>query len=135
MPLRERFQEVNLFLSASESHNRANVNRSIDESLAGLERVIERAKAEGLRCEGVIATSFGCSWEGHVPPERVYGIARRLVEAGCEEVGFGDTTGMATPRQVKEFFEGRTCPRSRRHISTTRAGRGWRTCWRPWRRA
>jgi hydroxymethylglutaryl-CoA lyase len=105
LELRDRFQEVNLFLSASETHNRKNVNRSIEESLAGLERVIERARAEGLRCEGVISVSFGCPYEGEVPEERVFSIARRLAEAGCEEVAFGDTTGMANPRQVKAFFE------------------------------
>ena len=101
---RERFDEVNLFLSASETHNQRNVNRSIAESLAGLERVIGRARAEGLRCEGVISTSFGCPYEGEVPVERVMEIAERLAEAGCEEIAFGDTTGMANPRQVGEFF-------------------------------
>jgi hydroxymethylglutaryl-CoA lyase len=101
---RDRFDEVNLFLSASETHNQRNVNRSIEESLAGLERVIERALAAGLRAEGVISTSFGCPYEGHVPPERVFEIAERLRDAGCEEIAFGDTTGMANPRQVSEFF-------------------------------
>ncbi len=101
---RQRFDEVNLFLSASETHNRRNVNRSIAESLAGLERVIERARAEDLRCEGVISTSFGCPYEGQVPADRVLEIAERLAGAGCEEVAFGDTTGMANPRQVGEFF-------------------------------
>jgi hydroxymethylglutaryl-CoA lyase len=100
---RERFDEVNLFLSASETHNRRNVNRSVAESLAGLERVIERARAEGLRCEGVISTSFGCPYEGEVPADRVLEIAEALAAAGCEEVAFGDTTGMANPRQVGEF--------------------------------
>jgi hydroxymethylglutaryl-CoA lyase len=101
---RDRFDEINCFLSASESHNRANVNRSIEESLTGLERVIARAVREGLRAEGVISVSFGCPYEGHVPPERVFGIAARLVEAGADEIGFGDTTGMANPVQVREFF-------------------------------
>src|SRR3954463_11489592 len=105
LELRDRFQEVNLFLSASETHNRKNVNRSVEESLSGLERVIERALAEGLYCEGVISVSFGCPYEGHVPPERVFGIAERLAAAGCAEVAFGDTTGMANPAQVREFFE------------------------------
>jgi hydroxymethylglutaryl-CoA lyase len=104
LELRERFHEVNLFLSASETHNRRNVNRSVEESLSGIERVVERARAEGLRCEGVISTSFGCPYEGHVPPERVFEIAERLAAAGCEEVAFGDTTGMANPVQVREFF-------------------------------
>ena len=103
---RDRFHEINVFLSASETHNRKNVNRSIEESLAGLERVLADARAEGLRCEGVIATSFGCPYEGHVAPERVYEIAGRLAAAGAEEVGFGDTTGMANPLQVRRFFDG-----------------------------
>jgi hydroxymethylglutaryl-CoA lyase len=104
LALRERFSEVNCFLSASETHNRKNVNRSVEESLSGLERVIGRARGEGLRCEGVISVSFGCPYEGHVPPERVFAIARRLRDAGAEEIAFGDTTGMANPRQVGEFF-------------------------------
>ena len=101
---RERFDEVNVFLSASETHNRDNVNRTIDESLASLERVIERTRAEDLRCEGVSSTSFGCPYEGEVSAAKVFEIAERLAAAGCEEVGFGDTTGMANPRQVGEFF-------------------------------
>jgi hydroxymethylglutaryl-CoA lyase len=105
LELRDRFQEINCFLSASETHNRRNVNRSIEESLAGLERVIGRARDEDLRCEGVISTSFGCPYEGHVPPERVLEIARRLIAAGAQEIAFGDTTGMANPVQVRELFE------------------------------
>src|SRR3954465_6149975 len=101
---RARFSEINCFMSASESHNKANVNRSVEESLSGLERVIGRAVGEGLRAEGVISVSFGCPYEGHVPPERVFAIAARLIEAGASEIGFGDTTGMANPVQVREFF-------------------------------
>ena len=101
---RPAFDEINVFLSASETHNRKNVNRSIAESLAGLEAVLGRAREAGLRCEGVISTSFGCPYEGHVPPERVLEIAARLRDAGAQEIGFGDTTGMANPRQVREFF-------------------------------
>jgi hydroxymethylglutaryl-CoA lyase len=101
---RDRFQEINGFLSASETHNRKNVGRSVGESLDGLRKVFARASAEGLRCEGVISTSFGCPYEGHVPVERVLEIARAMAEAGCQEVAFGDTTGMANPLQVREFF-------------------------------
>ena len=104
LELRDRFDEVNLFLSASETHNRRNVNRSIAESLDELERTIATARGAGLRCEGVISVSFGCPYEGEVPLERVLEIAERLAAAGCEEVAFGDTTGMANPRQVREFF-------------------------------
>jgi len=103
--LRERFDEINVFVSASETHNRKNVNRSIEESLVGLERTLASAREAGLRCEGVISTSFGCPYEGEVPPERVFAIAERLAAAGCAEVGFGDTTGMANPRQVAVFFD------------------------------
>jgi hydroxymethylglutaryl-CoA lyase len=102
--LRDRFQEANFFLSASETHNRKNVNRSIEESLADLEETIGAARGAGLRCEGILSTSFGCPYEGEVPPDRVFEIAERLASFGCEELGFGDTTGMANPRQVGEFF-------------------------------
>ena len=101
---RAPFDEVNVFMSASETHNRKNVNRSIAESLAGLEQVLGRARAEGLRCEAVISTSFGCPYEGHVPSARVLEIATALRDSGAQEIGFGDTTGMANPRQVREFF-------------------------------
>lgn len=104
LEVRDRIDEVNVFLSASETHNRRNVNRSVEESLTGLEHVLARATEEGLRCEGVISTSFGCPYEGYVPFERVFEIAKRLSAAGAVEVGFGDTTGMANPAQVGEFF-------------------------------
>lgn len=101
---RERFSEINGFLSASESHNSRNVGRSVADSLEGLGRAFARARSEGLRCEGVISTSFGCPYEGQVPVERVLSIAAELAEAGASEIGFGDTTGMANPLQVREFF-------------------------------
>ena len=104
LELRDRFDEINVFLSASETHNRRNVNCSVEESLGGLERLLPRARDAWLRCEGVISVSFGCPYEGHVPPERVFKIAKRLVAAGAQEIGFGDTTGMANPNQVRRFF-------------------------------
>jgi hydroxymethylglutaryl-CoA lyase len=102
---RERIDAISVFLSASETHNRKNVNRSIEESLAGLEVVLPRAREAGLEGLAVIATSFGCPYEGHVPFERVMAIAQRLIAAGATEIGFGDTTGMANPLQVREFFD------------------------------
>ncbi len=104
LELRGRFDEVNVFLSATESHNRANVRRSVQESLAGLERILPRAREAGLRCEGVLSVAFGCPYEGRVAPERVFDIARRLAAAGAQEIAFGDTTGMANPAQVRAFF-------------------------------
>jgi hydroxymethylglutaryl-CoA lyase len=101
---RDRFHEVAVFLSASETHNRKNVNRTVDESAKALERIIPAVNEAGLRCGAVIATSFGCPYEGHVDPARVLDLADRLVAAGAQEIGFGDTTGMANPRQVSSFF-------------------------------
>ncbi len=106
LELRDHFDEINVFMSASETHNLRNVNRSMDESLTGLERVLQRAREAGLRCEAVISVAFGCPYEGVVPPERVFEIAQRLAAADAQEIGFGDTTGMANPRQVTEFFAG-----------------------------
>jgi hydroxymethylglutaryl-CoA lyase len=104
LKLRDHFDTINVFLSASETHNQKNVNRSIAESLAELKGVIKLGREEGLHCEGVISVSFGCPYEGHVPVERVLGIAGELIEAGAQEIAFGDTTGMANPVQVREFF-------------------------------
>jgi hydroxymethylglutaryl-CoA lyase len=95
---------VAVFLSASETHNRKNVNRTVDESAEALERIIPTVREAGLRCGAVIATSFGCPYEGQVDPARVIALADRLVAAGAQEIGFGDTTGMANPRQVSSFF-------------------------------
>ena len=104
LELREHFEEVGVFMSASAEHNWRNVKRTIDQSLAELAGVIGRAREAGLRVEAVIATSFGCPYEGVVPRARVLAIARRLVDAGAQEVAFGDTTGMANPVQVAAFF-------------------------------
>lgn len=101
---RDRFDEASFFLSASETHNMKNVNRTVEESISGLEETIPVALEAGLRVEGVIATSFGCPYEGEVPVERVFALAERLRAAGCSEVGFGDTTGMANPVQVRRFY-------------------------------
>jgi hydroxymethylglutaryl-CoA lyase len=101
---RDRFHEVAVFLSATESHNLKNVNRSVDASATSLERMIPMIAQAGLRCGAVIATSFGCPYEGRVDPARVLDLAGRLAAAGAQEIGFGDTTGMANPVQVRAFF-------------------------------
>src|SRR2546423_1347894 len=101
---RARFAEINGFLSASETHNLQNVGRPVADSLEGLRRTFARASREGLRCEGVISTSFGCPYEGHVPVDRVLEVASALVEAGAVEIGVGDTTGMANSFQVRSLF-------------------------------
>ena len=92
--------EMVVFLSASESHNRKNVNRSIEESLAGFEEVARVAEDAGTPLHGAISTAFGCPFEGDVPAARVGGIAHRLRQIGLAGVSLGDTTGMATPPLV-----------------------------------
>jgi hydroxymethylglutaryl-CoA lyase len=94
--------EIRVFMSASESHNRKNVNRSVEESLKGFEEVMRIANDAGIPVEGAIATSFGCPFEGDVPVEQVGYIARRYRDLGMQGVGLGDTTGMATPPLVVE---------------------------------
>jgi hydroxymethylglutaryl-CoA lyase len=102
--VRETFSEVAIFVSASETHNKRNVNRTIAESMADNEIIAKRIVAEDLRCAAVIATSYGCPFEGKVPMNRVLDIAEQFAAAGATEVGFGDTTGMANPAYVAEFF-------------------------------
>jgi hydroxymethylglutaryl-CoA lyase len=104
LKIRETFSEVAIFVSASETHNKKNVNRSIAESMADNEVIAKRIVADDLRCAAVIATSYGCPFEGKVPMNRVLDIAEQFAAAGASEVGFGDTTGMANPAYVGEFF-------------------------------
>jgi hydroxymethylglutaryl-CoA lyase len=94
--------EIRVFVSASESHNRKNVNRSVEESLEGFGEVMKVAAQAGLPVSGAIATSFGCPFEGDVPVERVGHVAKRFAELGMAGVSLGDTTGMATPPLVAE---------------------------------
>jgi hydroxymethylglutaryl-CoA lyase len=104
LKVRERFHEVALFVSASETHNKRNVNRAIDESMSDNDIVAKRIDAEDLRPTAVIATAFGCPFEGRVPMQRTLEIAERFAAAGCQEIGFGDTTGMAHPAYVFDIF-------------------------------
>jgi hydroxymethylglutaryl-CoA lyase len=104
LTIRERFHEVAMFVSASETHNKRNVNRSIAESMTANEIVAKRIDAEDLRPTAVIATAFGCPFEGRVPMERTLEIAEQFAAAGCVEIGFGDTTGMAHPAYVFDIF-------------------------------
>ena len=97
--------KLHTVLSASESHNLANVNMTVAESLEKLQAVAEVAHAAGIPMHGGISTSLGCPFEGVVPLEQVEMIARRLVDLGFEAVGIADTTGMANPAQVKRTFE------------------------------
>jgi hydroxymethylglutaryl-CoA lyase len=86
-----------VFLSASESHNRKNLNRTVEESLRELSTVVPAARAHGLGVRGYVSTVFGCPYEGPVDPERAAAVAEALVGMGCDQISLGDTIGVATP--------------------------------------
>ncbi len=94
------FTEIEVVLSASDTHNRHNINRSTSESLDDVAALVARLHDNGATAEVIIATSFGCPYEGDVDPARVAGIVDRVLADGADRVSFGDTTGMATPRRV-----------------------------------
>src|SRR5262245_25750047 len=96
---------IHTVLSASESHNLANVNMTIAESLEKLRAVLDVAGKARLPVQCGISTSFGCPFEGDVPLVRLEGIVRRLVDLGAHGIGLADTTGMANPRQVTRVLE------------------------------
>ncbi|MGW8379917.1 hydroxymethylglutaryl-CoA lyase [Streptomyces sp. ODS28] len=91
---------IAVFASATESFARANLNRSLDESLAMFEPVVSRAAREGVRVRGYLSMCFGDPWEGPVPVEQVVRVCRALLEMGCGELSLGDTIGVATPGHV-----------------------------------
>jgi isopropylmalate/homocitrate/citramalate synthase len=93
---------VAVFTAASESFNRKNINATIDESFARFAEFLPEARREGIWVRGYVSTCFGCPYEGPVPPARVVEVARRLLDAGCEEVSIGDTIGVAVPSQVTD---------------------------------
>jgi hydroxymethylglutaryl-CoA lyase len=97
-------REIAVFTAASETFSRRNTNASIDETFARFADFLPAARQDGLRVRGYVSTAFGCPFEGRVPVERVVEVARRLAEAGCDEVSIGDTIGVAVPTQVSEVF-------------------------------
>ncbi|MCA9569935.1 MAG: hydroxymethylglutaryl-CoA lyase [Myxococcales bacterium] len=92
------------FMSASETHNQKNVNRTIRESQAALERVIRSASTQEIGTRAYISTVFGCPFEGDVAVGSTLGIGKALLDAGADVIVLGDTTGMATPHQVKDVL-------------------------------
>jgi len=94
------FREIEVVVSASDTHNRANVNRSTAESLDDIAGLLQTAHDAGATCQVIVATSYGCPYEGEVPVSRVLDVAGRAVRDGADGVSFGDTTGMATPTRV-----------------------------------
>jgi hydroxymethylglutaryl-CoA lyase len=97
--------EIELVVSASETHNQKNVKRSVADSLVAARDVVEIGHGAGVPVEAIVSTAFGCPYEGDIAPERVGQIAGLLVDAGADRLSFGDTTGMATPRRVGELLD------------------------------
>ena len=98
--------EVEVVVSASDTHNRKNVNRSTEQSLDEIAVIIDEAHQRGATCQVIVSTAWGCPYEGDVPPGRVLWAAGRAVADGADSVSFGDTTGMATPRRVRDLVGG-----------------------------
>ena len=96
--------EIAVFLSASETHNRRNVNRTIAESLRGFAEVIAPARAAGTRVRAYLSMVYGCPYEGAVDPLRVVALTRSLLDLGVYQVSLGDTIGVAHPAQVERLL-------------------------------
>lgn len=98
------FREIEVVVSASDTHNRRNLNRSTEESLDDITGLITLIHAAGATVEVIVATSFGCPFEGDIAPARVASIVERVRADGADRIAFGDTTGMATPRRVRDLL-------------------------------
>lgn len=98
-------EEIAVFLSASETHNKKNVNKSIDETLAVFREIIPPARDAAMRVRAYVSTVWGCPYEGPIDPRRALSIARTLSDMGCYQISLGDTIGVGTPKQTKQIVE------------------------------
>jgi hydroxymethylglutaryl-CoA lyase len=97
--------EVAVFLSASETHNRRNINKSIAQTLDTFRGFIPLALEQGARVRGYVSTSWGCPYEGTVDPRRALELARTLIDMGCYQISLGDTIGVGTPLQTRNILQ------------------------------
>ncbi len=97
------FTEIEVVVSASDTHNKKNVNRSTQESLTDIAAIIEQVHAAGATLEVIVSTAWGCPYEGEVPVERTLWVADQSIRAGADSLTYGDTTGMGTPTRVTEL--------------------------------
>ena len=106
--IRARVDEIAVVVSASESHNKANINRTVAGTMTNIRAIAALADEAGVPWSGYVSTAFGCPYEGDVDPGRVIALARELREIGAREVALGDTIGIANPKQafglVARFF-------------------------------
>jgi hydroxymethylglutaryl-CoA lyase len=94
---------LQVFIAATDSYNLRNVKRTVAESMADVEEVCQLGMESGIPVEGTISTAFGCPYEGDVAPARVVELSKWFTGAGVRAIAYGDTTGMATPRRVREL--------------------------------
>jgi hydroxymethylglutaryl-CoA lyase len=97
------FTELEAVVSASDTHNRKNVNRSTGQSLDEIAEIISVVHARGATLQVIVSTAWGCPYEGDVPVSRTVSVAGRAVADGADSISFGDTTGMATPTRVRSL--------------------------------
>ncbi len=98
-------KEIAVFLSASETHNQKNINKTISETMAAFQDTVKPAVASGMRVRGYVSTVWGCPYEGDVDPKRALSIARDLLDLGCYQVSLSDTIGSGTPLQTRRILE------------------------------
>ncbi len=98
-------EEIAVFMSASETHNRKNTNKSIKQSLSTFEEVVPPAIAAGMRVRAYVSTIWGCPYEGEVEPAVALEISKKLLDLGCYQVSLGDTIGVGTPLQTRRILE------------------------------
>lgn len=96
-------KEIAVFLSASETHNRMNINKTIADTLSVFSEIVPPAREAGLKVRAYVSTVWGCPYEGDVDPKKVVWIAKELLALGCYQVSLGDTIGIGTPRQTRDI--------------------------------
>jgi hydroxymethylglutaryl-CoA lyase len=103
--LESNIDEAAVFMSASETHNQKNINKSIEDTFPVLREVVQQSLSVGKSTRGYISTVFGCPYEGTVHIEKVIKVSETLFEMGIGELSLGDTIGIANPKQVQEVLE------------------------------
>ena len=96
---------ASVFMSASETHNLKNINKSINETFPVLKQVIEEAKKEGKKVTGYVSTVFECPYDGKISPNQVLRVCDQLITNGVDDISLGDTIGSAVPSQVELLLE------------------------------
>lgn len=97
--------EVAVFMSSSETHNRKNINKSIEDTFPVLKEVVKEARSAGKSVRGYVSTVFGCPYEGMVSIDDVIRVSENLFEMGIGELSLGDTIGVANPKQVQNVLD------------------------------